>query len=131
MAQKLRIVGSWLLQALLGVGFVTIGVAKFADPAWVRNFERWGYPPGFHLVTGVLEIAGALALFVPRTASYGAIALSLVMVAASVTHASAGQPWTRPLPHLTLLMVLALLRWRDRWRPSPAPPAERISPARS
>jgi hypothetical protein len=52
------------------------------------------------------------------------------MAGAVATHAVAGEPWTRPLPHLSLLLAVAALRWPRRWRPG-APPAEAPSPARS
>jgi uncharacterized membrane protein YphA (DoxX/SURF4 family) len=111
---KARGVAGWALQVLLAFAFVSIGLGKFNDPSWARSFERWGYPHGFHLVTGVIEAACGVLLLVPRVTSYAALALGGVMVAAAATHMMAGQPWTRPLPHLTLLMMLAWLRWKRR-----------------
>ena len=37
----------WVVQVLAAAAFIAIGVAKFGDPAWARNFARWGYPDGF------------------------------------------------------------------------------------
>jgi uncharacterized membrane protein YphA (DoxX/SURF4 family) len=111
---KARVVAGWALQVLLAFAFVSIGLGKFNDPSWARSFERWGYPHGFHLVTGVIEAACGVLLLVPRLTSYAALLLGVVMVAAAATHMMAGQPWTRPLPHLTMLMILAWLRWKRR-----------------
>ena len=64
-----RVLGTvvlWLLQILMAVAVVLIGVVKFADLSWARNFARWGYPDGFYMVIGVLEAAGGLAPRVPR-----------------------------------------------------------------
>jgi uncharacterized membrane protein YphA (DoxX/SURF4 family) len=125
-----RNAAAWLLQVLLAAAFVAIGVAKFGDAAWERHFARWGYPAGSHLVVGAVELGLGVLLPVPRLASYAALGLSAVMAGAVATHAVAGEPWTRPLPHLSLLLAVAALRWPRRWRPG-APPAEAPSPARS
>jgi uncharacterized membrane protein YphA (DoxX/SURF4 family) len=69
----------WLLQFLMAVGFVIIGIAKFGDPSWARNFARWGYPDGFYMVIGALEAAGGVALLVPRFTSYTAAVLGVIM----------------------------------------------------
>ena len=118
--QRLRTIGAWLLQIVLAAAFVSIGLGKFGDPSWARAFVRWGYPPGSHLVIGALECLGGVLMLLPRFASYAAVFVAMIMVGAIATHAMAGQPWTRPLPHLSVLLLLAAVRWRDRWRPSPA-----------
>jgi putative oxidoreductase len=123
MPNKARVVSSWLLQVVVGVAFVPIGLAKFNDPMWVRGFEHWGYPPAFRILIGVIEATGGAMLLVPRLTSYAALLLGGVMVGAIGTHAMAHQPWFRPLPHLTILLVLAWLRWPSRWRNTVGVPA--------
>lgn len=118
---KARVVAGWALQVLMAIAFVSIGLGKLHDPSWAQSFERWGYPPGFHRVTGVIEAACGVLLLVPRLTSHAALALSAVMIGAVATHAMAGQPWTRPLPHLTMLLILAWLRWPRRLRRVSAP----------
>lgn len=120
MLSKARVVVSWLLQVVVGVAFVPIGLAKFNDPMWVRGFEHWGYPPAFRILIGLIETTAGVMLLVPRLTSYAALLLAAVMVGAIGTHAVAHQPWFRPLPHLTILLVLAWLRWPSRWRNTPA-----------
>ena len=114
--RRLRIIAGWALQLLLAFAFVTIGLGKFGDPSWERSFVRWGYPQGSHLVIGVVEMAGGVLLLVPRLATYGAALLATVMIGAMITHATAGQPPWRPVPHLVLLLLLAWIRWPSRWR---------------
>lgn len=113
--KKARVVFSWVLQVVVGLAFLPIGFGKFANPMWVRSFERWGYPDSFRILIGVVEVAAGLMLLVPRLTSYAALLLAAVMVGAIGTHAMAGQPWTRPIPHLTILLLLAWLRWPSRW----------------
>jgi uncharacterized membrane protein YphA (DoxX/SURF4 family) len=120
----LRIVGVWALQILVGVLFVMLGVMKFRDPSWVRNFARWGYPDGFYMVVGVLEAAGGVAVLIPSLASYGALLLMAVMVGASLTHLVHGetQRLSVPLVYLLFCAGVAWLRRKSAWRPHPAPP---------
>jgi putative oxidoreductase len=114
--KKARVVFSWILQVIVGIAFMPIGLGKFSNPMWVRGFERWGYPDWFRILIGVVEVACGLLLLVPRLTSYAALLLVAVMIGALATHAMAGQDWIRPVPHMTILLLLAWLRWPSRWR---------------
>ena len=62
------------------------GAANFAGPSSVReSFARWGYPAGFHRVTGGLEVAAGLLLLIPAASRIGAIASALILLAAVAT----------------------------------------------
>jgi len=117
----------WLLQILMAAAFVLIGVVKFADPSWARNFARWGYPDGFYMVVGALEAAGGLALLVPRLTSYAAAMLSVIMIGASLTHWLHGEMAriTSPLMYLAVLVIVGVCRRRSaiRLRAAAAPAA--------
>ena len=108
----------WLLQILMAAAFVLIGVVKFADSSWARNFARWGYPDGFYMVIGALEAAGGLALLVPRLTSYSAAMLSVIMIGASLTHWLHGEMArvTPPLMYLAVLGIVGAGRWRSAIR---------------
>lgn len=83
----LRAILLWVPTVLFGLLFVMQGVIKLApDTPWVAVFEKFGYPDGFYLVIGVVELLGGLALFIPRTAGYAALTLGVVMVGATGTH---------------------------------------------
>jgi uncharacterized membrane protein YphA (DoxX/SURF4 family) len=127
---RFRNTAAWLLQVLMTAAFVSIGLGKFGDPSWERSFARWGYPAGSHLAVGAVELVLGAMLIVPKLSGYAALGLSTVMAGAVATHAVAGQPWTRPLPHLGLLLAVAALRWPRRWRPGRATPSAAPTPAR-
>ncbi|HEY2706426.1 MAG TPA: DoxX family protein [Caulobacteraceae bacterium] len=74
------------LPIALGVVMIGAGVVNFVGPRSVRDsFVSWGYPAGFHRVTGGLEaIAGSL-LLIPATSRAGAIGSIAILTAAVIT----------------------------------------------
>ena len=88
----LRILGLWVPTVLFGALFVLQGVFKLQSGSpWPAMFEEWGYPAGFHIVVGVVELLGGLLLFVPRFAGYAALTLGTVMIGAFLTHLFHGE----------------------------------------
>ncbi|MFI5076910.1 MAG: DoxX family protein [Vicinamibacteria bacterium] len=118
----LRIVGSvalWIVDILAAVAFVAIGLAKFASPAWAIKFERWGYPDGFYMVIGALELAGGVLLLVPRMSSYAAALLGAILIGAAATHALHNEAArvSAPLMWLAVMTLIGVARRRRAWRP--------------
>ena len=120
-----KIGGTWILTLLLAVLMAGPGSQKFTSPVWERMFRTWGYPDGFYLVIGVVEVIGGIALLIPRVASYSAIMLAVVMIGAAATQIlRGGRNGVGEIVFASLLCVLAAIRWRDRLRinrPQPAP----------
>lgn len=72
----------------IALGFVMIGAGtvNFIGPRSVReSFLRWGYPAGFHRMTGALEVVAGLLLLVPATRWAGAIGSIVILAAAAMT----------------------------------------------
>jgi uncharacterized membrane protein YphA (DoxX/SURF4 family) len=111
--RMVKIVGTWTLQVLLGAVFVVVGAAKFGDSGWGRKFAGWGYPDGFYMVVGVLEIVGGLMVLVPRVASYGALLIMVIMVGAALTHLTHGEMHRLVGPAM-FLAVGAAVAWLRR-----------------
>jgi putative oxidoreductase len=123
----LTIGGTWLLSILLAVLMAGPGSQKFTGNTWQRMFRQWGYPEGFYLVIGAIEVAGGLGLLIPKTASYSALLLAVVMLGAAATHiVHADRSPVGELVFASLLLVIAYLRWNDRWRPRVAAPAQAV-----
>jgi uncharacterized membrane protein YphA (DoxX/SURF4 family) len=73
---------AWLLAAaFLGAGLFNM----LGRPATRRDFVRWGYPAWWGLVTGALEIAGAVLIAVPVTRAAGLILGAAILSAAALT----------------------------------------------
>lgn len=74
------------LPMALGIVMIGAGGFNFAGPPSVReSFARWGYPAGFHRVTGGLEVAAGLLLVIPATSRVGAIGSAIILLAAIAT----------------------------------------------
>ena len=116
--------GKWLLQVLLAILMVGPGSQKFTGPTWERMFRTWGYPDGFYLVIGAVEVVAGIGLLIPRVASASAIILAIVMAGAAATHIIHGdRNGVGEIVFMSLLLVIAALRWRDRFRLTRQAPA--------
>ena len=77
----------WVLQIVLAADFLMSGGMKLAGaPDMIKLFDAIGVGQWFRHVTGVLEVAGALLLLVPRACGLGALLLACVMLGAVATH---------------------------------------------
>lgn len=104
---------SWGLRLLAGAAFLAAGSAKLAGvPMMVAIFDQVGFGQGFRLLTGLVEVIGAIALLVPATAAFGGALLAVTMVFAVATHlfVIGGSP----LPAIVLLAMTATVAWLHR-----------------
>ncbi len=77
----------WVLRVVLGLAFLGAGGAKLGGaPPMVAIFSKIGWGQGFRILTGDLEVIGALSLFVPKFTTYAASLLALVMLGAIGFH---------------------------------------------
>lgn len=89
---KLKMVPVWIVQIVLALAFLKAGSSKLAPgSAWAEMFRRWGYPRHFYVAIGVIEVAGAVGLLIPRAAGVAASALIVVMAGALFTHLRHGE----------------------------------------
>jgi uncharacterized membrane protein YphA (DoxX/SURF4 family) len=104
--------------------FLMAGASKLVGAApMVALFDAIGIGQWFRYVTGVIEVASAIALLVPRSAVFGALILIPTMIGAVVTqlfvvHAS-------PIPPAVLLVGAAVVLWVRRRELSRLLPAAR------
>jgi putative oxidoreductase len=103
----------WTLQIGFGALCLLVGTGKFGDPNWVRRFAEWGYPAGFYLIVGALEIIGGLLILVPRVATYGSLLIMTVMLGAIVTHLTHGE-MRRLIAPTAFLLIAAGVGWLRR-----------------
>ncbi len=103
----------WVLQALLALAFVGAASGKLlGKPEMVALFEAVGVGQWFRYVTGLMELAGALLIVVPRTKFFGAALLSVVMVGAVLTHLFILH--NAPTAPAVLLVLAGIVAWARR-----------------
>ncbi|MEU7858737.1 DoxX family protein [Nonomuraea sp. NPDC049141] len=105
--------GLWVAQAVLAVQLGPAGFLKVtSDPAMVEMFTAVGAGQWLRYAVGVLEIAAALGLLIPRLCGAAALGVAGLMTGATITNIFllAAPPW---LP-IGLLVMSALIAWARR-----------------
>jgi hypothetical protein len=101
----------WGVRILLALAFGAAGAAKLAGvPQMVQVFDAVGFGQWFRIVTGVVELAGAVLLLVPATGFLGGVVLLATMVGAVGTHLVL--IGGNPLPALVLGALAAFVAWQ-------------------
>jgi len=72
-----------LFSAILGLFFISVGIAHFQDPKWFEPIVPaiLGYPTFWVLVTGGMEIGLGLGLIIPGTRKYSGLLMALFLLA--------------------------------------------------
>ena len=111
--KKGRMIALWALRVVLGLAFLAAGGSKLAGaPAMVAMFAKIGFGQWFRILTGLLEVAGAIGLFVPRFAVYAASLLAVVMACAIGFHLTI--LGGNPAPPIILLLLASLIIWLSK-----------------
>lgn len=111
-SRKLTIV-AWSLQVLLALVFLAAGGAKLAGVSMmVQVYDLIGVGQWFRIITGLVEVAGAVALLVPGYAAFAALLLACTMVGAILAHLTVLP--TPAAPAVVLLALTATLVWLRR-----------------
>lgn len=93
------------LSALVAAAVIGKSGVEMLGGAKIGQFEEWGYAPAFSITIGALELAGALALLIPRSSAKAALVLIVVMFGAVGIHALEGDY----LAALGPMLMIALL----------------------
>ena len=111
----MRNITLWLLTIVSAAMFLLAGVLKLAGVQMeVDMFATIGIGQWFRYVTGLLEVGGAVGLFVPAVANYAALLLATVMLGAITTHLFI--IGGNPLVPILLLAATATIAWLRRER---------------
>ena len=111
--KKGKMIALWVLRVAVGLAFLAAGGSKLAGaPPMVAMFTKIGFGQWFRFLTGSLELAGAIGLFVPRFTVYAASLLATVMACAIGFHLTilGGNPG----PPIVLLLLASLIVWLSK-----------------
>ena len=103
-----------ILQGLLGAMFLGSGGSKLAGaPDMVDDFDRFRYPQPFRVVTGAVEVGGALGLLLgfacPALTPLAGLLLGATMTGAVATHKKVEDPTSKVVTPAVLLGLLAFV----------------------
>ena len=103
-----------IINILLTVAFVAAGAAKLIGaPMMVESYEVIGLGQWFRYLTGIIEVGGAVLLWIPRRQAWGAALLGATMVGAVLAHLVVlGMSTVAPSIVLGLLCAFALWSYR-------------------
>ncbi|ANK91354.1 hypothetical protein AMK01_CH01883 [Rhizobium sp. N6212] len=104
---------SWSFRGLAAAAFLAAGGAKLAGVSMmVAIFDQIGAGQWLRILTGAVEVCGAIALLVPTTAAFGALVLAVTMIFAVLTHlfVIGGSP----VPAILLLLLTGTVVWLHR-----------------
>ena len=107
-------VGLWVLQVLLAAVYAFSAFGKLtADAQNVAGFEAMGLgTPGMYII-GALELAGAIAMFVPRLTGLAALCFVALMIGAVIATLAVGGGMLAVIPAVVLVLV-AIVAWGRR-----------------
>jgi putative oxidoreductase len=116
-SQPSRILSSsiWILRGLIGLLFLAAATMKLtAQPSMVAEFQIVGLGQWFRYFVGSLELAGAVALLMPRSSMVGAMVLLLVDAGAFMAQIfTLHMDWTHTVVIGALIGLLIYLQRRS------------------
>jgi uncharacterized membrane protein YphA (DoxX/SURF4 family) len=128
-----RAIAIWALRVVLGIVFLAIGITKLTGTAHTPEyFAAIGWGEWFRYFTGLLDVAGAALLFVPRWTCYGALMLACSVGTAALISLTVlrGDPtWGAPqnvLAPLFFTLLALALGWLTRPRRIAVDSADRV-----
>jgi putative oxidoreductase len=106
-----------ILRSVLGLAFLAIAAVKLTGSLQtVQMFANIGWGQWFRYFTGGLDLLGAVLVFFPRSAFYGALLL-MCTVGFAVVLTVAGRIHDSLVPPLVLTVLAATVAWLLRPRP--------------
>ena len=104
----------WLVRILLALAFTLASLGKLTShPGVLEMFTRFGFPDGFYLLIGVMELAGAVLILIPKTRKVAVMILAIIVVGATGTHLI-HDPLTELIRPLVFAVFLALAWYLPR-----------------
>ena len=96
-----------VITIVLALQFLAAGLGKLVGVEPMQEaFARFGFPIAFMYFIGICEVAGAIGLFIRKTAMLAAIGLAIIMVGAVGCHLMFDPPPPQVI-HPLVVLVLA------------------------
>lgn len=110
MKEKVLKAAGWIVLVVTALFFAMAGGQKLAgSEQMVTTFRELGYADWFRIAVGLLEIACAVLLLVPRTTMAAAAVLGLLMIGAVSAELRLGNGWQVLLPGQWLIVSVLIV----------------------
>lgn len=110
-SDRKRIIGYWILTALICLPMIVGGVADMLQTEQTLEIiRRLGYPDYFLVMLGVAKLLGVAAVLAPglrRIKEWAYAGFAFDLVAAIVSHAAVGDPIADTVMPAVLFLILA------------------------
>jgi putative oxidoreductase len=105
---------SIILQILLALMFLMAGIGKFSGSKMhVENFDHWKLPQWFRIVTGLVELLGAVALIIgfwePSWIAAGALWIGIISLGGILTHVRVKDTFKQTFMIILIFIISAAL----------------------
>ncbi len=104
---------SIILRTVAAIAFLAAGSSKLIGTQMMLEiFDHIGLGQWLRILTGLVEVTGAIALMIPLTIGLGGLLLTVTMCFAIMTHlyVIGGSP----VPAVTLLLITLTISWLHR-----------------
>jgi len=109
----------WVLTGLFALFMAGASITpKLAGmPIAEETLAQLGWPPGYALMIGVIELTCLVLYLFPRTSVFGAVVFTALLGGAMATQIRAGSPL---FSHILFGVYLGLFMWCGLWLRDPA-----------
>ena len=101
----------WVTTGLFSALIAMSAVQYFTSPEMAETFKHHGFPDFFRIELGVAKILGVIALSLPiissRVKEWAYAGFGIVLISASITHFSVGDPAASIITPILFLGILA------------------------
>lgn len=114
MQTRAMTVTGWVLTGLFSLFMFGASIAPklLGMPIAAETMQQLGWPPGYVLAIGILELTLLVLYLIPRTNLLGAILFMALFGGAMATHIRVGNPL---FSHVLFSIYLALFMWGGLW----------------